>query len=213
MQSGTDNYPWYALQVRTRYEKSVATLLDGKGYKWFLPLYKRRRRWSDRIKEIELPLFPGYLFCRFDIQKRLPILKTPGVLLVVGTAKTPVPIDETEITAIQSLVKSGLPSQPWPFLQVGQRVRIDSGALCGLEGILLHFKGRHRIVLSVMLLQRSVAVEIDGAWVSSIRQSSARTGTVDSRPLSGPLPVLDQAYGQGRVLGSTAGWSKHNRLT
>jgi transcription antitermination factor NusG len=164
-----DSCPWFALHVRTCYEKTVATLLDGKGYEWFLPLYKSRRRWSDRVKEIELPLFPGYLFCRFDAQKRLPILKTPGVILVVGIGKAPIPIDPAEISAIQALVKSGLPSQPWPFLRVGERVRINYGALCGLEGILLNLKGHHRIVLSVTLLQRSVAVEIDAAWVCPIR--------------------------------------------
>jgi transcription antitermination factor NusG len=163
------SYPWFALQVRACCEKAVATLLDEKGYELFLPLYKSRRRWSDRIKKVELPLFPGYLFCRFDIQNRLPILKTPGVFQVVGIGKAPIPIDQAEISAIQTLVRSGLPSQPWPFLRVGERARINYGALCGLEGILLNFKERDRLVLSATLLQRSVAVEIDAAWVCPIR--------------------------------------------
>lgn len=162
------NYPWFALQVRAGNEKTVAALLRGKGYEWFLPLHKSRRRWSDRIKEIELPLFPGYLFCRFDVEKRLPILKTPGVLLVVGIGKTPIPIDQAEMSAIRTLIKSGLPSQPSPFLQSGERVRIHYGPLCGLEGILLHFRGRHQLVLSVTLLQRSVAVVLDATWVRPI---------------------------------------------
>src|ERR1700739_123322 len=119
------NYPCLALQVRSRYENIAAAHLSGKGYECFLPLYKTRRRWSDRFKEMECPLFPGYVFCRLNPLDRLPIHITPGVILIVGQGKTPEPIDETEIEAIQSAVKSGLPSQPCPFLQIGQRVRID----------------------------------------------------------------------------------------
>ena len=164
-----ERYPWFALQVRARYEKNTAEMLRGQGYDPFLPLYKCRRRWSNRYKMLELPLFPGYLFCRFDVHNRLPILKTPGVILVLGIARTPVPIDDTEIDAIRTIVGSGLQSQPWPFLQVGARVRIEYGALCGIEGILLHFRGRHRLIVSVTLLQRSVAVEIDRDWVRSVQ--------------------------------------------
>jgi transcription antitermination factor NusG len=163
-------FPWFALQVRSRYESVAATFLRGKGYEWFLPTYWCRRQWSDRIKKVELPLFPGYLFCRFNPQDRLPILTIPGVISIVGIAKNPIPVDETEIASLRVLVKSGFPHQPWPYLQVGQRVRIEYGALCGLEGILLHFKGRYRITLSVTLLQRSVAVEIDSAWVTALSQ-------------------------------------------
>jgi len=160
---------WFALQVRSRYEKKVATFLDGKGYEWFLPTYWSGRRWSDRVKQVELPLFPGYLFCRFDAQNRLPILKTPGLISIVGTAKVPTAVDEIEIAALRTLAVSGLPKQPWPFLKIGQRVRIECGALTGLEGILLQNKGRNRLVLSVTLLQRSVAAEIDSSWVVPIR--------------------------------------------
>ena len=164
------SYPWFALQVRSRYESIVATLLTGKGYEWFLPVYKCRRRWSDRFKEVERPLFPGYLFCRLDPLNRLPILTIPGVALIVGIARTPVPIDETEMAAIQAVVKSGISCQPWPFLKIGQRVKIEYGPLYGLEGILLGFKGQHRLVLSVTLLQRSVAVQVEGAWVTPLPQ-------------------------------------------
>ncbi len=114
---------------RYRYESFVAAHLDGRGYEWFLPLHKVRRRWSDRFKEIEQPLFPGYVFCRFNPANRFPILTTPGVFLIVGIGKTPVSIHETEISAIQATVKSGFPSQPWPFLQIGQRVKIEHGPL------------------------------------------------------------------------------------
>lgn len=163
--------PWFALQVRSRYENIVTAHLGGKGYEWFLPLYKCRRRWSDRFKEIECPLFPGYIFCRLNPLNRLPILTTPGVVLIAGVGRTPVPIDEPEIAAIRAAVNSGLPSQPWPLLQIGQRVRIEYGPLCGLEGILLDFRGHHRLVLSVTLLQRSIAVQVEDAWVTPIPQS------------------------------------------
>ena len=159
------NFPWFALRVRSRHENTVAAILGGKGYEWFVPLYKSRRLWSDRIKEIQLSLIPGYVFCRFDPQHRFPILTTPGVVSVVGIGKCPIPIDDAEIAAIQAAVRSGFPSRPWPFLQIGQRVRVEHGPLCGLEGILLYVKGQRRLVLSVTLLQRSVAVEVDDAWV------------------------------------------------
>jgi len=157
--------PWFALQVRTRHETAIAGFLEAKGYERFVPLYKFRKRWSDRIKVMEAPLFPGYLFCRFDPQQRLPILKTPGVIQIVGYNRIPTPIDEMEIKAIQTLVASGLKTQPWPFLAVGERVRIESGSLRGLEGIVVKMKENHRLVVSITLLRRSVAVEIDSALV------------------------------------------------
>jgi len=159
---------WYALQVRTRYERVVAEYLSGLGYEWFLPLCRDRKRWSDRVKQVELPLFPGYLFCRFDVQSRLPILKTPGVVQIVGYNRQPVPVDESEIAAIQTLVSSGVPNQPCSFVEIGDRVQIESGPLRGLEGILVESRGRHKLVLSVTLLQRSVAVEIDSLSVTPI---------------------------------------------
>ena len=171
------SYQWYALRVRSRYENTVAAHLQGKGYESLLPLYKSRRPWSDRFKEIELPLFPGYVFCRFNPLDRLPILTVPGVVHVVGVGRTPVPIDETEIATIQAALKSGLPSQPWPFLQIGHKVRIERGPLCGIDGILLGFKGHQRLVLSVTLLQRSVAVQVDGTWVRAMSQQHSASSS------------------------------------
>jgi transcriptional antiterminator NusG len=167
------SFSWFALQVRTRYEVGVANFLHGMGYDAFLPLYKCRKTWSDRIKNVETPLFPGYLFCRFDPLKRLPILTTPGVIQVVGYNRTPVPIEESEIQAIHALMASGLPSQPWPFFELGDRVRIEAGPLRGHEGVLVEFRGSHRLVLSITLLHRAVAVEIDSASAESLRSSSA----------------------------------------
>jgi transcription antitermination factor NusG len=167
-------FPWFALQVRTRQEASVAQQLNGQGYERFLPLYKVRKRWSDRIKEVNAPLFPGYLFCRFNPQDRLPILKTPGVIQVVGFNTGPAAVDEAEIRSIQTLVTAGVPHQPWPFLAAGDRVRIESGPLLGLEGILIDVKRSHRLILSVTLLQRSVAVEIDSALITAISPTRPR---------------------------------------
>jgi transcriptional antiterminator RfaH len=162
--------PWFALQVRSRREKVVADHLEGKGYELFLPLYTCKRHWTDRIKEVEAPLFPGYLFCQFDPHNRLPILKTPWVIRVVGFNHSPIPVDLREINAIRTLVTSGLPSQPCSYWAIGDVVRITSGPLRGLKGILGKVKGNRRLVLSISLLQRSVAVEIDSALVTPERQ-------------------------------------------
>jgi len=158
--------PWFAVQVRAQRESSVADHLVGKGYELFLPMYKCRKRWSDRIKEIEAPLFPGYLFCRLDRNDRLPILKTPWVLQIVGLNGSPIAVDEEEIMAVRTLVTSGVPTQPWPFMEIGDKVRIESGPLRGVVGILNQFKDNHRLVVSVTLLHRSVAVEIDSALIT-----------------------------------------------
>ena len=157
----TDNQRWFALQVRTRWESSTAMQLSGKGYKTLLPTYQARKRWSGKFRDVKAPLFPGYVFCQFDAQKRLPILVTPGVISVVGRGRVPLPVDDGEIAAIQTVVSSGLSAEPWPYLEIGQKIRIQSDALEGLEGILIHFKGNDRIVVSVSLLRRSVALEID----------------------------------------------------
>lgn len=175
---------WYALRVRSRHEGVVASHLRARGLESFLPLYRRRHRWSDRVKEIDLPLFPGYVFCQFDPAKRLPVVTVPGVVQVVGVGKIPVPVDETEIAAIQAAIKSGFHREPWPFLQVGHKVKIECGPLSGVEGVLLAYRGHQRIVLSVTLLQRSVAVQVDEAWVQPLPQHRACTDPVTSQARS-----------------------------
>ncbi len=159
---------WFALQVRTRWERTTATLLSGKGYETFLPTYKVRRLFGKHTEE-EAPLFPGYVFCSFDVYKRLPILVTPGVIAVVSRGRIPVPVEPFELDTIRSAVHSRIAVQPWPYLTVGQRVRIEDEALDGVEGILTRFKGSNRVVLSVSLLQRSVALEIDRCRLTLIR--------------------------------------------
>jgi transcription elongation factor/antiterminator RfaH len=173
-ESARTRFPWYALQCWLRKESLIAAHLEGQGLECFLPKYKSLRAWSDRKKEVEQPLFPGYLFCRFDYTQRRPVVVTPGVLQVVGCGRTPTPIEDREIQAIQIAVASGVPGQPWPYLEVGERVRIHTGKLSGIEGILVNFKGNHRVVLSVTLLQRSVALEVDLSWVSSLEKRNEK---------------------------------------
>lgn len=158
-------HPWYALKVRTRGESLVSTILQRKDYAIFLPTYKESRKYSDRIKTIDAPLFPGYLFCRLDAAHRLPILTTPGVDYILGNNGEPEPLPEQEIEAILRVVRSGGAARPWPFLKTGSRVRVELGAFTGVEGILLTERGTDRLVLSITLLQRSVSVEIDRTWI------------------------------------------------
>ena len=161
----TADYPWYALRVKARQEKSTAEILRNKGYIEFLPLYTSTQRWSDRIQKVQLPLFPGYLFCRFDFDDRLPILKTPGVVHIVGTGQLAHPVHEHEISALQAVVKSGLLTQPWPFLKVGQRVIIQDGPLRNVEGLVADIRDQRHLIVSITLLQRSVAVCIERSWI------------------------------------------------
>jgi transcription antitermination factor NusG len=165
------NYPWYALRARSRFEQTASAALFGKGYESYLPLYRSRRRWSDRSKNLELPLFPGYLFCRFNVQNRLPVLTTPGVLSIVGIGKNLVPISDREIESIQTIERSGLPLYPWPQLAVGSKILIEDGPLKGLEGVTIELRKKHHLIVSVPLLQRSVSVEIEREWVRPIPAS------------------------------------------
>jgi transcription antitermination factor NusG len=168
MNSETEKQSWFAVQVRSRWESSTAGLLCGKGYNTLNPTYQTKARWSGRLKDVNAPLFPGYIFCQFDVHKRLPVLITPGVIAVVSRGRVPVPVTDSEIFAIQTVVSSGRPAEPWPYLELGHRVRIERDALAGLEGILIQFKGNHRIVVSVSLLQRSVSLEVDRSCITPI---------------------------------------------
>ena len=172
-QNANPDLRWYAIQVEARLGGLASTTLRSKGYQEFLPLYRARRRWSDRVKEISLPLFPGYLFCRFDVRDRLlPILTTPGVISIVAAGKTPAPVHEVEIENIRTVLSAGQAAQPWPFLSAGQRVYIERGPLAGLEGIISEADKSYRLVISVHLLQRSVAVEIDREWARPVSQTA-----------------------------------------
>ncbi len=168
---------WYALTIRPRHERAAARLLEQKGFEEFLPTYRTRRRWSDRIKQIELNLFPGYVFCRFGAEERSRILSTPGVTSIVAFGRTLAEVPEQEVEAVRAIVSSGLPVQPWPFLREGDRVRIEEGCLAGLVGTLAGCKDSTRVVVNVEILQRSVAVEVDRRWIAQVgRASACRSG-------------------------------------
>ena len=152
---------WYALYVRSRHEKVVESGLKGKGYCAFSPFYRTKRKRVDRIVAIDVPLFPGYVFCHFDSNKRLPILTTPGLVRIVGPGNGPEPVDDTEISSIRTLALSGHSVQPWPFLRSGQRIRLQAGPLIGAEGIFLRVKDEYHLVVSITLLQRAVSVVIE----------------------------------------------------
>jgi transcription antitermination factor NusG len=160
--------PWFALVVRSRWERCAATSLASKGYDCLLPVCRERRRWSDRWKELELPLFPGYLFSRFRAHERPAVLSVPGILSVVGIGRTPIPVDSNEIAAVQLVGQAGFRLRPWSYVEIGEVVRLDRGPLQGLTGIVLQYKSESKLILSVTLLKRSIAVEIDRNWVSKL---------------------------------------------
>jgi transcription antitermination factor NusG len=159
---------WYAIRVKSNRESLVATALEGKGLARFVPTYLARRQWSDRVVETEIPLFKGYVFCFLEIEKRMPVLTIPGVIDFVGMGKAPYPVEDAEIEALQTIARSKVAAAPWPFLKAGQRVRIDRGPLRDVEGLLIEVKNRFRLVVSVALLQRSVAVEVDRESVTPL---------------------------------------------
>jgi transcription antitermination factor NusG len=152
---------WFAVAVKPRFDKAVARTLETKGFSTFLPLYTKRHKYAARSKEFELPLFPGYLFCRFNALARLPILTTPGVTQILGVGNQPSPVNESEIISLQAAIRARLRIEPFPFLQVGQKVRIHEGALAGVEGVLVSVKQCLRLIVSITILQRSVLLEID----------------------------------------------------
>jgi transcription antitermination factor NusG len=162
----TKLHTWFALTSKPRHEKAVAENLRAKGLESFVPLYRARRQWTDRTRYVELPLFPGYVFCRFTYSSRRPALNIPGV-----TSDIPTPVTDDEITRIRAIQASGLPSQPWPYLRVGQKARIERGSLAGLEGVLLREKDALRVVVCVELLRRAVAVEIDRDRIRAVEGS------------------------------------------
>ncbi|HUP02835.1 MAG TPA: transcription termination/antitermination NusG family protein [Bryobacteraceae bacterium] len=163
-----DSLRWFALRVRSRCEKVVANLVRRKGFDEFVPLYRCYHNWSDRRKRLDLPLFPGYVFCRLDPRYRLPVLTIPGALHFAGFGKIPSPLDDAEILAIRRAICSGLATEPWEYLETGQRVKLESGPLAGMEGILVETPNQCRAVVSISLLRRSVAVQIERRWLSPV---------------------------------------------
>jgi transcription antitermination factor NusG len=181
---------WFALAVKPRFEKAVAQALAMKGYDAFLPLYRKHYQYGTRSKDSVLPLFPGYVCCRFDLQTRLPILTTPGVLQVLGAGSMPIPLSDVEVNSLQTAMKAQFPVEPYPFVDTGQRVRIKSGALAGVEGIVIGCKQSLRLVLSIALLQRSVLLEVDRNQVIVEEVPGWRDGRLWPAPGAAPFDVL-----------------------
>lgn len=157
----SDKSAWFALAVAPRHERTVERGLTRLGVEAFVPWHRVRRRWSDRIKELELNLFPGYVFCRLGSGGKLVVARQPGIYGIVGAGASAAVIPDADIQAVRSVIASGLPLGPWPYLREGQRVRIRHGSLAGIEGTLAQIRDRCRVVIHVDILCRAVAVEID----------------------------------------------------
>lgn len=162
-----EDRPWWAVYTRHQHEKTVGEMLAAKGFQVFLPLYTSQRRWKDRKMMLSLPLFPSYLFVKGALSRRLPVLSTPGVHMIVHSGDHIATIPEAEIRAIQKAVEGPFRFEPHPFLKCGERVRVKRGTLEGVEGILVRKKNQCRLVLSVNMVAQSVAVEIDASDVES----------------------------------------------
>lgn len=173
--------PWWALYTRHQHEKTVAEMLATKGFDVFLPLYESMRRWKDRKKMLSLPLFPCYVFVRGSLERKLQVVTTPGVHMILYHGEQLAVIPEQEIQAIRTAVDGNFRVEPHPLLKCGDRVRVIRGSLAGVEGILTRKKNLFRLVLSVEMLAQSVAVEIDGT---------------DVEPVSGRGPTTPAETGQ-----------------
>jgi transcription antitermination factor NusG len=167
-ESREPNAAWYVLHTRYQHEKNVAVALNSKSFEVFLPLYTAIHRWKDRRKQISLPLFPCYVFVQSAPDRWLPILSTPGVHNVVGFGGAPSIVPSSEIEAVRKMTEGPLKAEPHPFLQCGDRVRLMEGPLRGLEGLLVRKKSLWKLVVSVEMLQRSVAVEVDSSMVERV---------------------------------------------
>lgn len=164
---------WFALNVWSGREQLTARHLESRGYEVFLPTYIEHKRWSDRVRASVRALFDGYLFCRLEEQRFAKAITAPGVIRIVGNGQRPTAVATDELDAIRRVVDSRLSATPWPFLRGGERVRVSSGPLRDVEGIVLRAKNQDRLLVSVSLLQRSVAVELDAASVELVTSSAA----------------------------------------
>ena len=152
---------WYALTVPYQHERQTEKALQSKGLETLVPVYRSLRQWSDRVKEVEMPLFAGYVLCQFDLTDRIHVTDTPGVAKIVGFGGGPTALEDSEIATIQQVVMSKLPMAPWPYLKTGDRVRVDHGPMRGQEGTLVRTKDSLHLVINIDVLERSIAVQVD----------------------------------------------------
>jgi len=160
--------PWFALQVRPKSEKKVEHLLSQKGYECFTPIHRSKRKWSDRTVEVDLPLFSGYVFCRFSPSALGKAITTQGIIKIVGFGGKPAEVAIEEIEALQLLAQSNLLREPWKYLPDGTRVLVETGPLAGVEGIISMDDNKRRLIISVTLLQRSVSIQLDETAAISV---------------------------------------------
>lgn len=173
--------PWWALYTRHQHEKTVAEMLTAKGFDVFLPLYESTRRWKDRTKILSLPLFPCYVFVRGGLDRKLQVVTTPGIHMILHRGDRVATIPQKEIDAIQRAVEGSCRIEPYPFLKSGMRVRVVRGALEGVEGILVRKKNQCRLILSVDMLIQSVAVEVHAADVEPCIMPETRSAIAPHR--------------------------------
>jgi transcription antitermination factor NusG len=196
-QFGTDStvsrYPWFALRVKSNRERVTAMHLRSRGIEEFSPIFTAESQWSDRKKLIDRSVFPGYVFCRLNPEDKLPALTIPGVVTLVGFGNGPSAIPEHEIEAVRRAICSGVLVAPWPFLETGQRVLIEKGPLAGVEGILEEIRKSYRLIVSITLLQRSVAAEIDRSWIRPIGPARRTEPATLGRELRGHTLSLETA--------------------
>jgi transcription antitermination factor NusG len=157
---------WYAVRVKSNREWVTAEALKGKDFEVFLPTYQQHGSGRNTARAITVPLFAGYLFCRFDVGNRLPILMVPGVVHIVGYGSTPEPVDEDEIERVSAVTQSHLQVTPYPYPPVGESVCLSAGPLRGVAGVVLAHQDENKLVVSVTLLQRAIAVDVERDWVA-----------------------------------------------
>lgn len=183
------SHPWFALQTKPKNEKKVDLLLRQKGYQCLTPTYRLKRKWSDRTVEVELPLFPGYVFCHLSSSVLAKAVSTQGVIRVVGFGGALAEVDGAEIEALRLLARSNLLREPWKYLPQGTAVLVETGPLAGVEGIINVDGNTRQLVISVTLLQRSAAVRLDEDTVISViaDQSESRTRLAGDSHLAATL--------------------------
>jgi transcription antitermination factor NusG len=186
--------PWFALQTKPRNEKQVERLLTHKGYECCLPMYRQKRRWSDRVIDLELPLFPMYIFCRFNSHAMGKAIATPGVTRIVGFGGRPAEVNVEEVEALQLLSQSRCLREPWAYIPNGTLVKVETGPLAGAQGIFCSSEDRRRLVISVAILQRSVAVQLDeNTLISLVEDIKEGREGIFGNQLDLPLRLIRKA--------------------
>ncbi|MGB6160008.1 MAG: UpxY family transcription antiterminator [Acidobacteriaceae bacterium] len=187
---GPDQPAWWAVYTRHQHEKTVAEVLSTKGFEVFLPLHDSMRRWKDRQKVLSLPLFPCYVFVRGKLSRRLQVVTTPGIHMILSRGEQIAVVPEEELLAIRRAVNGNYRVEPHPFLKVGERVRVTRGSLEGVEGILIRKKNLFRLVLSVDMLAQSVGVEVAASDVEPVGVARAK-GAFSTTPSAGIAEITN----------------------